>query len=106
MKNYNSKNIDEALTFVIKANTLIQSVDWWEKKVEKIINELDQLDSDPLNKNEKKEAALIKELQVILNRAQIELKAIEDLENEMEIYLKEKKAKRTNSKKVSRKRSV
>jgi hypothetical protein len=106
MKNYNSKNIDKVLQFITQANTSVESVNWLEKRVDKIIKELDKLDSDPLNKDEDKEAALIKELQVIVNRAQIEMKVIGDLENEMQTYLEEKKAKQTNPKKVSRKKSV
>jgi len=106
MKNYNSQNVDKIFDFFIKANATVKSVDWLEERIEQIINELDKFDSGKLKPNPKKEESLIAELRQMLQRAQIEFSAIQNLENEIETYLQEKKPTAKKTKKVKPKNSI
>ena len=65
------------------------SVKWWEKQVEKALLNLEELDASLSEIDTNKRQELIDQLMLILNRSEIELKIIYEIEKEIEDFIKQ-----------------
>ena len=69
-----------------KASLSEASVKWWEKQVDKALLNLEKLDASLSEIDPNKRQRLIDQLILILNRSEIELKVIYEIEKEIEEY--------------------
>ena len=75
------------------------SVKWWEKQVEKALLNLEELDASLSEIDTNKRQELIDQLMLILNRSEIELKIIYEIEKEIEDFIKQQnKSKKSKNK--------
>jgi hypothetical protein len=75
------------------------SVKWWEKQVEKDLLNLEELDASLSEIDPNKRQELIDQLMLILNRSEIELKIIYEIEKEIEDFIKQQnKSKKSKNK--------
>ena len=65
------------------------SVKWWEKQVNKALLNLEKLDASLGEIDPNKRDRLIDQLMMILNRSEIELKIIYEIEKEIEDFIRE-----------------
>lgn len=99
----NKNSLDKAQDLLEKAKLSSESVAWWEKQITQIIQKLDLIEDSPDPKDQKKAFELIKELEVLLPRGQLEKNTINKLEKELWDFLKNEKKFKKNAKKSSRK---
>lgn len=88
MKKINNNRVSEILTKVALSDA---SVKWWEQEIEKALLRLEQLDASLPEINSNKRQQLVDELLLILNRSEIELKIIYEIEKEIEELLSQQK---------------
>jgi hypothetical protein len=87
----NSK-IKKAIDLIEKAEIANQSVIWWEKEVINILSQLDSLGENPKGKKLTKAENLLRKLESLLPRGQMEINNIDKIEVEIQEFLKNEKA--------------
>jgi len=104
MKKKKASELPQRITDLIqKAETSAQSVKWWENEMEKILDEIDELEKSSSPEAEFKISKLIARLTTLVPRAKVEVEIIEKMEKELEDILDEKQNK---IKKSPRKKNI
>lgn len=94
MQKINENKVNMAQDLIQRVICSQKSVNWWEEQVCQIMGQINELE-----KNEEANSAeidkLMNQLSSILPRAKMELKTIDDLENEVKSFLKNEQKEKT-----------
>lgn len=99
----NKNKLEKAQNLLEKAKLTTESVAWWEAQIIQIIQELDRIEDSPKPEDRKRSLELIKKLERLVPRGQLEIKTINKLEKEVWDFIENEKEIKKNSKKSSRK---
>lgn len=84
--------VEQAQTLIDRVIASQRSVEWWEAQVCQIIGQINELEKDEVA-NAKEIDELVVRLSSILPRAKLELKTIDDLENQLRRFIESQKEK-------------
>ena len=84
--------VEQAQTLIDRVIASQRSVEWWEAQVCQIIGQINELEKDEVA-NAKEIDELVVRLSSILPRAKLELKTIDDLENQLRSFIESQKEK-------------
>lgn len=84
--------VEQAQTLIDRVIASQKSVEWWEAQVCQIIGQINELEKDEVA-NAKEIDELVVRLSSILPRAKLELKTIDDLENQLRRFIESQKEK-------------
>lgn len=82
--------VEEAKTLISRVIASQKSVDWWEAQVCQIMSQINELEQDEYANSEEIDSLMIK-LNSILPRAKLELRTIDDLENQLRSFIEKQK---------------
>lgn len=82
--------VEEAKTLISRVIASQKSVDWWEAQVCQIMSQINELEQDEYANSEEIDKLMIK-LNSILPRAKLELRTIDDLENQLRSFIEKQK---------------
>jgi hypothetical protein len=82
--------IEEAKTLIDRVIASQKSVDWWEAQVCRIMGQINELEQDEDANSEEIDKLMI-QLNSILPRAKLELRTIDDLENQLRSFIEKQK---------------
>lgn len=99
----NKNKLEKAQDLLEKAKLTTESVAWWEAQIIQIIQELDRIEDSSKPEDRKRSLELIKKLERLVPRGQLEIKTINKLEKEVWDFVENEKEIKKNSKKSSRK---
>lgn len=99
----NKDRLDKAQDLLEKAKLSNESVAWWESQIIQIIQELDRIEDSPKLEDQERTLELIKKLEMLVPRGQLEINTINKLEKEVWDFVKNEKKIKKNTKKGSRK---
>lgn len=88
--------IDKAEKLFLRADSVAESVIFWEKRCDKISNRIDELtEKENLNEKEEQELVdLVNELKVLLKRMSFEDKCVDEIEKDIKSFVQDEKAKK------------
>ena len=84
--------VEQAQTLIDRVIASQRSVEWWEAQVCQIIGQINELEKDEVA-NAKEIDEVVVRLSSILPRAKLELKTIDDLENQLRRFIESQKEK-------------
>lgn len=99
----NKDNLSKAQDIIKRVELSNQSVVWWEKEIEKVMQELEKVENSKKKKDKQRTIELLTQLEALLPRGRLELNTINKLEVEVEQFLKNEKETKQNPKKGPRK---
>lgn len=99
--------IEEALSIIRRAEIATKSVDWWEKNVIELMDKLDKALESSSEKEQEKIPKLRKQLFSFVKRAEMEMRNISRVEDEIAKFITNEKTapkdKKTTKKKPGKK---
>lgn len=84
--------VEQAQTLIDRVIASQRSIEWWEAQVCQIIGQINELEKDEVANAEEIDELVVR-LSSILPRAKLELKTIDDLENQLRRFIESQKEK-------------